>query len=64
MHGESNLWGGPPERLEQAAMGGGFGGTADYGGDYVRFDESAGAPPLEVGWVTRRAFSERKVTAT
>jgi hypothetical protein len=31
-----------PERLEQAAMGGGFGGAADYGGDYVRFDESGG----------------------
>ena len=33
-----------PERLEQASLGGGFGGTADYGGDYIRFDESAGVP--------------------
>ncbi len=38
-----------PERLERAAMGGSFGGAADYGGDYIRFDESMGAPPLEVG---------------
>jgi hypothetical protein len=33
------------ERLERAAMGGSFGGAADYGGDYIRFDESMGAPP-------------------
>jgi hypothetical protein len=38
-----------PERLQQAAMGGGFGGSADYGGDYVRLDESMGAPPLDTG---------------
>jgi len=36
-----------PERLEQAAMGGGFGGAADYGGDYVRLDESGGPVPPE-----------------
>jgi hypothetical protein len=36
-----------PERLKQAAMGGGFGGSADYGGDYVRLDESGMAPPPE-----------------
>ncbi|HDR06718.1 MAG TPA: hypothetical protein ENN88_03705 [Candidatus Coatesbacteria bacterium] len=36
-----------PERLKQAAMGGGFGGSADYGGDYFRFDEPGGLAPPE-----------------
>ncbi len=38
-----------PERLEQATIGGGFGGAADYGGDYIRFDESGGFAPPEGG---------------
>ena len=29
-----------PERLEQAAMGGGFGGSAVHGEDYIRLDET------------------------
>lgn len=32
------------DRLEQAAMGGGFGGMAVHGGDYIRLDETDALP--------------------